>query len=68
MEAKKETAQERRKRLDHERYMRVRDERLKKQREYYEKHREQVILKVKECKKNRWRREYDRLFTNTVTL
>lgn len=68
MEAKKETAQERRKRLDHERYMRNRDKRLIKQREYYKEHREQVILKVKECKKNRWRREYDRLFTNTVTL
>ena len=66
MEANKETAQERRKRLDHERYMRVRDERLIKQREYYEKHREQVILKVRECQLNRWKKDYDRLFANAI--
>ena len=66
METNKETAQERRKRLDHERYMRNRDKRLIKQREYYKEHGEQVKQKVKECKENRWKKDYDRLFANAI--
>ena len=66
METKQESPQERRKRLDHERYMRNRDKRLIKQREYYKEHREQVILKVRECQLNRWKKDYDRLFTNAI--
>lgn len=66
MQAKQESPQERRKRLDHERYMRNRDKRLIKQREYYKEHREQVILKVRECQLNRWKKDYDRLFANAI--
>ena len=66
METKQESPQERRKRLDHERYMRNRDKRLIKQREYYKEHGEQVKQKVKECKENRWKKDYDRLFANAI--
>lgn len=34
-----------RKQADHERYLRQRDERLKKQREYYATHREEILYK-----------------------
>jgi hypothetical protein len=40
-----ETREERRKRLDRERYMRQRDERLVKQRKYYQQHREEILIK-----------------------
>ena len=51
----------RRKRLDHERYMRHREERTRKQREYYAMNRERCKAKVRECKERRWLREYERL-------
>lgn len=41
-----EKAKARRKRLDHERYMRNQKERQKKQREYYATHREQCRLAI----------------------
>ena len=40
-----EVPSERRKRLDRERYMRKRDERLVKQRKYYKQHREEILMK-----------------------
>ena len=39
-----------RKERDHERYMRQRDERLKRQREYYATHREQCRESVRKCR------------------
>ena len=56
-----ETAKERRRMLDHERYMRNREERKKKQRAYYAANRERCRAKVKECKERRWRLEYEML-------
>ena len=50
----REEAIARRKRLDHERYMRNREERKKKQREYYAAHREK-------CKKAVIKSQYKRL-------
>ena len=46
-------AKERRKRLDHERYMRHREERKAKQRAYYAAHREQCIQSVRESRRKR---------------
>lgn len=43
-----ESQQERRKRLDHERYMRNRDERIVKQHEYYVANRDDILAKVRE--------------------
>lgn len=43
-----DTSKERRKRLDHERYMRNRDERLVKQYEYYIANRDEILAKVHE--------------------
>lgn len=42
-----EEARIRRKQLDHERYMRNREKRLAKQREYYSIHREEILHKKK---------------------
>ena len=42
-----EEAIARRKRLDHERYMRNQEERQRKQREYYATHREEILYKKK---------------------
>jgi hypothetical protein len=42
-----EEARMRRKKLDHERYMRHREERLTKQRDYYSIHREEILYKKK---------------------
>lgn len=42
-----EEAKARRKRLDHERYMRNQEERQKKQRDYYSIHREEILYKKK---------------------
>ena len=47
----------RRKLLDHERYMQHREERKKKQREYYASHREQCIASVLRCV-NRYKMEF----------
>lgn len=55
-----ETPAMRRKRRDHERYMRQREMRLKKQKEYYRTHKEQVKRKVRECERNRIAREVRR--------
>lgn len=57
----------RRKRLDHERYLRNRDERKAYQREYYRTHRETVKAKVKECKERRWQREKERMFLGILS-
>lgn len=43
-----ESSSERRKRLDHERYMRNRDERLAKRHEYYIANRDDILAKAKE--------------------
>lgn len=43
-----ESSSERRKKLDHERYMRNRDERLAKQHEYYIANRDDILAKVRE--------------------
>ena len=43
-----ETSKERRKRLDHERYLRNREERLMKQHEYYIANRDEILAKVHE--------------------
>lgn len=43
-----ESSSERRKRRDHERYMRNRDERLAKQHEYYIANRDDILAKVRE--------------------
>ena len=51
----------RRKFLDHERYMREREARKRKQREYYKVNREDCKAKVRECMKKRRRREYEKL-------
>lgn len=56
-----EAARERRKRLDHERYMRSREERKERQRAYYAANRERCKAKVRECQERRWLREYERL-------
>lgn len=47
-----ESAAERRKRLDHERYMRERPMRLERQRNYYREHREEYTTSVRAL---RWR-------------
>lgn len=44
-----EEARQRRKRLDHERYLRERDKRLKRQHEYYITHIEQCKAAAKRC-------------------
>lgn len=51
----------RRKALDHERYMRNRDERIAKQRAYYREHRDRCILSVKRSKRKRFIRELCRI-------
>ncbi len=51
----------RRKVLDHERYMRSRDERIAKQRAYYREHRDRCILSVKRSKRKRFIRELCRI-------
>lgn len=43
----------RRQELDHDRYMRQREERLAKQKAYYRENRERCIQKVRECQKRR---------------
>ena len=43
----KETSAERRKRLDHERYLRERSERLERNRQYYREHRDELRAKRK---------------------
>ena len=43
----------RRQQLDHERYLRNREERCAKQRAYYRDHREKVIASVRECEQRR---------------
>lgn len=43
-----ETSKERRKRRDHERYMRNRDERIAKQHEYYIANRDDILAKARE--------------------
>jgi len=48
----------RRQQKDHERYMRERDVRLARQREYYATHREQCLKSVKESVRRRSMREY----------
>ena len=52
-----EEAKKRRKRLDHERYMRHQEERKAKQRAYYEAHKEQCKRSVKISKYKRYKRE-----------
>jgi hypothetical protein len=42
-----ESASERRKRLDHERYLRNRDNRLKKQHDYYMANQQEILAKVR---------------------
>ena len=54
---REERPTERRKRLDHERYMRNREVRLMYQRAYYAANRESVIRKVMECTRKRVLRE-----------
>ena len=49
-----------RKELDHERYMRQRDERLKRQREYYATHREQCLESVNRCRNRKIQVNYER--------
>jgi hypothetical protein len=46
-----------RKERDHERYLRQRDERLKRQREYYATHREQCRESVRNSERKRFLRE-----------
>lgn len=46
-EALETPAMTRRKRLDHERYMRNREERKEKQRAYYREHRDELLAKVR---------------------
>ena len=41
---------ERQRQLDHERYLREREERLRKQRAYYQEHREQCRESVRKCR------------------
>lgn len=48
--------------LDHERYMRNREERLQKQRDYYRNNTELCKASVKRCKKKRVERERLLLF------
>lgn len=43
-------SRERRRMLDHERYLRQRDERLAKQRAYYREHRDEILSKKREGK------------------
>ena len=52
-----EDARQRRKRLDHERYMRHQEERKAKQRAYYEAHKEQCKRSVKISNYKRYKRE-----------
>lgn len=61
MEKSNESYAIRRKRLDHERYVRQREMRLEKQKEYYRTHKEQVKRKVRECERNRIVREVIRM-------
>lgn len=57
-----EDSKERRKRLDHERYMRNREERLVKQRIYYREHRNQYV----QWRKQRMEREKQKLFKYAI--
>lgn len=50
-------SESRRSQLDHERYMRNREERLQKQRDYYRNNTELCKASVKRCKKKRVERE-----------
>lgn len=50
-------SESRRSQLDHERYMRNREERLQKQRDYYRDNTELCKASVKRCKKKRVERE-----------
>lgn len=56
-----EESKTRRKALDHERYMRNRDERIAKQRAYYRQHRDRCILSVKRSKRKRFIAELCRI-------
>ena len=55
-------SESRRSQLDHERYMRNREERLQKQRDYYRNNTELCKDSVKRCKKKRVERERFLLF------
>lgn len=46
-------SKERRKQLDHERYLRQRDERIQKQREYYASHSELCRERVNRCRQGK---------------
>ena len=50
-----------RKERSHDYYMRNREKKLAYMREYYRAHREQVIMKVRECQKRRVEREKRKL-------
>ena len=55
-------SESRRSQLDHERYMRNREERLQKQRDYYRDNTELCKVSVKRCQKKRVERERLLLF------
>ena len=52
-EAELEAARERRKVMDHLRYLRHQEERLELQREYYKEHREECRQRVRECRERK---------------
>lgn len=63
-----EEAKQRRKQLDHERYMRNREERLRYQREYYAAHREQCKAAIMLSNYRRYGMELKNMNTRNISV